>query len=91
MWPFKKKTEPELSWIDSQVVDLIAFRGVGEKLKYLGIDMIVCNHRNHMGLPRLICDYVDNNGIVRQVQFSHTELQNRMEKERRGNRDEIQD
>lgn len=78
MWPFSKKEEEP---VDNPFVETFP---MGTKLNYMGIQMIVCGHWEYMYplgfYPELICDYVDGDGIIRNVKFNVREI-NTLKKE----------
>ena len=67
------------------VNELKAFRDIGEHFTHLGVDLIVIGHytssfgSNPHDLeiyysPRLKCEYVDKNGVLREVAFGLSKL-----------------
>ena len=68
----REQTEFEL-----MVCQLEKFRNIGETFNYLGVTCIVTGHVEFNGFelcPRLLADYVDKNGVIRQVSFGYGEL-----------------
>lgn len=83
MWPFKHKSEPESDYIVNVTPDarLKAFRDIGETFNYLGRECVVTGHGKLVGIglavvyqSELCADYCDNNGVIRQIKFSLSEL-----------------
>lgn len=93
MWFKKKKEEvekisekiekkPEKTSTDLDVERLEAFRGIGEKFNYLGIEMTVTRH-SHLEfmdlsvllIPCLEVDYVTKIGELKQVKFHIDDLE----------------
>lgn len=65
MWPFtitKKTEEPKIK-IEPPI-------GIGERFKYLGIDMICSRHSSYPSEhPVIVADYVNKNGVLKQWAF----------------------
>ena len=84
MWPFKKKeiVEQETERKKEQIEAIKDFRDIGEKFKYLGVEIIVTHHYSrsyhpYKGIiitPELSGDYVTANGELKKVCFSFSEL-----------------
>ena len=83
MWPFKKKhKEPEPDYTQEAIDRLKAFKDIGEKFNYLGVEMIVTHHHEiSLGLnygidliATLKADYRNNLGEIKSVSFSPGEL-----------------
>jgi hypothetical protein len=88
MWWNKKRAieqkEKETLIIDlttERINELRAFRDIGDTFNYLGRTIIVTGHSTIMSsqfffsrFPMLLGDYVDNEGIIRQVKFDYAEL-----------------
>lgn len=75
MW-FSKKPRKK-SWEEETEEKLKAFRDIGETFNYLGRKCIVTAYSYFYGMgicPTLVCDYVDEAGIIRQITFGVTEL-----------------
>jgi hypothetical protein len=79
MWPFsRKKDQPKESYLEVGIKELKEFRDIGDSFKYLGRTMVVTRHHTFDGFdvwPKLICDYADNHGVLRQAVFGLHELE----------------
>lgn len=77
MWPFTKK-ESKPDWCEEGIAKLKAFRDVGQTFNYLGRTCIVSRHCEwwpYAGcIPRLVCDYADDYGVIRQAVFRIDEI-----------------
>ena len=83
---FKKKkveVDDEPTWQETQIEELKAFRDIGEKFNYMGVEIIVTHHyKIHMSIysrsviPILTGDYANNLGEIKAISFSHHELPN---------------
>ena len=75
MWPFSKK-EPKESFEKIALKELMDFRPIGGKFKYLGVEMIVYGYGEWIDCypPLLKCNYVDNHGVIHSACFQHSEL-----------------
>lgn len=82
MWPFKKKVEKnEIDWRIEKVKELREFRAIGDKFKYLGVEMIVfAHHYSYASVdgptyrPLLRANYVNKEGDIRIIEFEYEEL-----------------
>lgn len=84
MWSFKrkgKKMEPKEDWRKKAYEKVMAFRQVGEKFHYLGVEMIVTGHSDIVATPFGVlknpcikADYVDKHGKIRQIRFDPGKL-----------------
>jgi len=80
MWPFKKSKKPrkpEHILGRERIEEFRAFRGIGEKFHYLGIEMTVTAHGSidPWGvIPGLATHYVDQGGRVQKCTFNYNML-----------------
>jgi hypothetical protein len=75
MWPFKQKPEPDIT--QETIDELKAFREVGEKFNYMGIEMIVESHCQYTidgAFPRIYAAYKNSMGELKHAQFVRAEL-----------------
>jgi hypothetical protein len=80
----KRKEKVKKPVVDSQkmaIDNFRSFRGVGERFKYLGIEMIVTSHcktgftgMNTCTYALLTCDYKNDIGEIKIISFSPSEL-----------------
>lgn len=75
MWVCQRKPEQEIE------NPFIKEFPLGSRFKYLGATMVVTAHYDHFAfvlsgtvIPKLIADYIDGNGVLRQAAFSVSEL-----------------
>ena len=80
----KKKKEIKPAWQIAALKEFKEFRGMGDKFKYLGIEMTVCGYKSsdyEKGIdiftinPQLKADYVDKNGNINSLLFDYDELE----------------
>lgn len=83
----KKKEKKEEDKALAKIKELIAFRGVGERFVYLGVEFAVVSHDDPfftgykwVHYPKLQCRYVNDSGEVKEVSFEFSEL-NALKKE----------
>lgn len=82
MWPFtSRSTEDKITTEACPhkyfVDELKAFKDVGEKFNYLGQEMLVLGHKDYRMFaggythiePKLMCEYVNNNGDIKKKSF----------------------
>lgn len=78
MWPFKKKKPVEDNSMQEALDALRAFRGIGEKFNYMGVELIVESHWSYepfVGLrPMLVAAYKNSNGDLKHVEFTRSDL-----------------
>lgn len=79
MWPFKQRVNKD----DEDYNSCVEFRKIGETFNYLGVEMIVTDHRriemftfsSDMEIPCIVADYIDNNGHVKNIVFPPRKLE----------------
>jgi hypothetical protein len=84
MWPFRKKALEEIkpSKSQAQIDELVAFRKIGEKFNYMGVEIIVTSHKKLIPAgfcfvwePCLSGDYKNNQGEIKSISFDYSELE----------------
>lgn len=84
MWPFQKKVLEEMKPSKSQarIDELRAFRDIGEKFNYMGVEIIVTGHYEAVpcgfGIIFEAClkgDYKTDQGEIKNISFDHSELE----------------
>jgi hypothetical protein len=81
---FKKKQKPPVNnWREESIRELREFRKKGETFDYIGIKMTVVGHYTlqygafgWQEYPSLRCHYVDNHGVLHDVEFTISEFRN---------------
>lgn len=78
---WNRNKEPKVNYRQQAINRLKAFKKIGDKFNYLGVDMIVTAHSelrlSPIGadvIPVLVCDYKDLLGKIQVVRFSPHEL-----------------
>ena len=59
-----------------EVAEFRAFRGVGEKFNYMGIEVMVLSIYPGVYSSSLDGHYVDGNGVLRDIKFHYRDLEN---------------
>jgi hypothetical protein len=82
-WFNKKEKPPVNNWRKEGIRELREFRKKGETFDYIGIKMTVVGHYilQYVGYrwqeyPLLRCHYVDNHGVLHDVEFTMSEFRN---------------
>lgn len=76
MWLFRRKNKK--SWLETETDKLKEFCNIGETFSYLGRTLVVKGY-TELGigtfLPRLVCDYADEKGVIHTITFKVSELE----------------
>tara|TARA_R100001198_G_C5075741_1_gene119710 strand:- start:16 stop:297 length:282 start_codon:yes stop_codon:yes gene_type:complete len=77
----RKVKKPVVDHLKIAIDNFRSFRGVGERFKYLGVEMIVTSHCKteftgvkNITYALLTCDYKNDIGEIKLISFSPSEL-----------------